>query len=1013
MKKFELLAASAIILLHTAPAMAQAAPQTPQTAPTPVPENAPQEGDIVVTAQRQSERLQDVPIAVSAFTAAALDRQQIVNPTALQQSLPNITFTKTNFTGSSFTIRGIGDLCTGTSCDSATAIHVNDMPLVSTRLFESEFFDLERVEVLRGPQGTLFGRNATSGVVNFITAKPDLSGIHATGEAEYGNYNSKKAKAMLNIPLSDTIGVRVAGLYLKRDGYTENLYNDSKIDNRDLYSIRGTLSWEPDSNTRLDLMGYYFHERDNRSRIQKQMCHRDPTGILGCLPDKLAYQTTNGNSTLSAIQSSSQFLGIASASAVTGGGGTPAQAAAVAAIYRSLALGSIYGTDVFANAVNPTNNRVVNVDYTPTYFADEEQYQAKFFHDFGRVSLNITGGYARNSVDSRTDYTNAVESPLTNNPGLQTLAAYAAAPGAAFPAGVNPFTALAAKLIPNGPAGGVCQSDATHNAGGVYSGASVGCFQQSLDFDRSKADTKQWSVEGHIDSHFDGMFNFLLGGIYLDQKVTDNDYYVNAFGLDYASGLVGTIPRLLGAVPTNVISATPFYDNDEAEYRLKSYGIFGETYFQFNDKLKLTVGLRYNHDSKYLKARTTYLVDSNGENPFLPYGGTDLSQALNAGALDFDVTHSGNQAYTEDRVAFSRLTGRAVLDYKITPNNMVYVSYSRGYKSGGINPPLSPIFAVPTTFEPEKVDAFEIGSKNSFMHGALHLNLTGFYYKYNNLQLARIVARTAVNDNVSADIYGLEAEAVINPIPAFTVNANFSYLHSKVTTDKFIANPRDPSGGRSDAVIIKDITNASNCAVIPKAGANAAAVNAYVGAVNSSIGLAAPTPIPGTNTTGAYSSCSALAATAAAPPAALDIAFGLPVGTALPFTVLGDGVAVNIRGNQLPQAPTYKFAVGAQYVIDFGNGMTLVPRVDLNYTGGSFASIFNQNIDRMQGYEVINAQVQLNSRDDRWYIRGFVQNLTGNDAITGQYVTDQSSGLFTNIFTIEPRRYGIAAGFKF
>src|SRR3546814_15311968 len=97
-----------------------------------------------------------------------------------------------NFTGSSFTIRGIGDLCTGTACDQATAIHVNDMPLVSTRLFESEFFDLERVEVLRGPQGTLFGRNATSGVINFITAKPDFSGFHAAGQFEYGNSDSQK-----------------------------------------------------------------------------------------------------------------------------------------------------------------------------------------------------------------------------------------------------------------------------------------------------------------------------------------------------------------------------------------------------------------------------------------------------------------------------------------------------------------------------------------------------------------------------------------------------------------------------------------------------------------------------------------------------------------------------------------------------------------------------------------------------------------------------------------------------
>lgn len=140
--------------------------------------------EIIVTAQRQSERLQDVPIAVSAFTPEALDKQQIKNTSDLQLSLPNITFTKTNFTSSSFTIRGIGDLCVGVTCDQATAIHLNDSPLFQTRLFEGEFYDLAQIQVLRGPQGTLFGRNATSGVVDLITAKPDLSKFGASGEAD-------------------------------------------------------------------------------------------------------------------------------------------------------------------------------------------------------------------------------------------------------------------------------------------------------------------------------------------------------------------------------------------------------------------------------------------------------------------------------------------------------------------------------------------------------------------------------------------------------------------------------------------------------------------------------------------------------------------------------------------------------------------------------------------------------------------------------------------------------------
>jgi iron complex outermembrane receptor protein len=1006
MKKFELLAASAIALIAATPAMAQntpaPAPATPAPQATSDQDNGATAGygqDIVITAQRQSERLQDVPIAVSAFTGAALEKQQIVNPSSLQLTLPSITYTKTNFTSSSFTIRGIGDLCVGATCDSATAIHVNDMPLTSTRLFESEFYDLERVEVLRGPQGTLFGRNATSGVVNFITAKPDLSKVGAAGEVEYGNYNSKKVKGMFNLPITHTLGVRVAGLYLNRDGYTYNEFTKNKVDDRDLWSIRGTLSWEPDSNTRVDLIGYYFREKDHRARIQKQLCHRDPTGVLGCLPDRLGSSPANGLSTLAAVLSSKEFFyingysgGFAAAKKL-GASDIVANAVGISQgnSLANFGLQSLYNTaaDPYAGVTTPGNVRTISADVDPTYFAEEEQYTLKVMHDFGPVVFNFTGGYARNSVDSTSDYNLAAENPLVNNPGLFALY------GASQPGG--PATWLAGvrnALIPKGPNGGICQSSSDVNNVGVYGGNTVGCFPESLDFDRSRSMTRQYTAEAHIDSHFDGMFNFLLGGIYVDSKTQNTDYFVNAFGLDYASGILGAASsQSIPGVAGNAFLATPFYRNDGDEFRLKSYGIFGETYFAFTNKLKLTLGLRYNHDSKYDKARNLTL------NILTPIGSDNMNQdGLNTAAVDFDPTKAGVQNYAIDRVAFTRLTGRAVIDYKITPNNLLYASYSRGYKSGGINPPLPPTFNVPTTFNPEKVDAFEIGSKNTFGGGALRLNLTAFYYKYDDLQLSRIVARTSVNDNVSADIYGVEAEAIISPVPAFVINANFSYLKTKVSSDKFLVNPRDVSGGRSDAVIIKDVTNGSNCVVIPTGPGGAALSNGYVAAVNANpaLNLKAPVAIPGMNgTTGAYGVCSALQASAA------------PSGV----TVL-DGVPVNIRGNKLPGAPTYKASVGAQYTIDLG-GMSLVPRADLAYTGNTYGSIFNGNVDRIQGYSIINAQIQLNGRDDKWYLRAFVQNLTNNNAITGQYVTDQSSGLFTNIFTLDPRRFGVAAGFKF
>jgi outer membrane receptor protein involved in Fe transport len=128
---------------------------------------------------------------------------------------------------------------------------------------------------------------------------------------------------------------------------------------------------------------------------------------------------------------------------------------------------------------------------------------------------------------------------------------------------------------------------------------------------------------------------------------------------------------------------------------------------------------------------------------------------------------------------------------------------------------------------------------------------------------------------------------------------------------------------------------------------------------------------------------------------------------------VSSGIAKNVRGNQLPQAPEFKWSAGVEYTIHAGKDVTITPRFDLNYTGESYGTIFNGTVNRIKGYAVANAQIQVNGKDDRWYLRGFIQNIWNNNATTGLYVTDQSSGLFTNIFTLEPRRYGIAAGFKF
>lgn len=927
---------------------------------------------IIVTAQRQSQSLQEVPIAVSAFDSKALEAQQIENASDLQLTLPNVSFTKSNFTSSSFTIRGIGDLCVGVTCDSATAIHVNDSPLFGTRLFETEYFDLERVEVLRGPQGTLFGRNATAGVVNVVTAKPQLGEFGVALDGEYGNYDSYKVKGSVNIPIGETLAARVAGYYLNRGGYTKNLHDGSRIDGRDMYALRGSLKWEPTPDTTVNLMAYYFRENDDRARIQKQLCQRDPTGILGCLNGRRDFDKVNTNATFTGTLGSSEFLKIAFA-------GTP-----LAPIAGALGLNSLYGPDGHNGFVEPNDVRQVRTAFDPEYFADELQLQGHLDQDFGAIKLSINGLYQETKVDSRQDYNTSVLNRTTYDRALATLGALSGTGGplAAFRPVYNAVTSGTQ----------LCTSDTDPTGLGSYGGNRI-CGDSPISLDRSNEDRSSWSGEAIVSSDFDGAFNFLLGGIYAESRLSENSYYVNTFAIDYIAGILGGGQGFLG---------TPFFRNNTTHFKLKSYGIFGEVYIDVSDKLKLTGGLRYNDDKKTNVARSTlasFLV---------PFGQTgNAFDSPFVGAFDADPGTAGNQLLQERKVSFNEVTGRFVVDYKITDDNLLYASYSRGYKSGGINPPLQPIFEVADSFAPEKIDSYEIGSKNSFGDGMFTLNATAFYYKYKNLQLSRIIARTSVNDTIDADIYGVELEGVIRPDPDWLFNLGFSYLHTKVKGDQLFSNPRDPGGGRADAVIIKDVSNGSNCAVVPNTAGNKVGSNAFVGAINGGLGLRAPTAFPadgGIASTGAFGLCSVLTAQAAAIGSAFD-----PAG----ITVISPGVQVNLRGNDLPQAPVAKVSAGVQYTQHFNNDWTLVPRLDIAYTGDQYGNVFNGNVNKIQGFTQANAQIQLNGPDNRWYVRGFIQNIFDSDSTTGLYVTDASSGLFTNIFTLDPRRYGIGAGFKF
>ncbi|HIF85941.1 MAG TPA: TonB-dependent receptor [Gammaproteobacteria bacterium] len=200
--------------------------------------------EIVVTAQKREERLQDVPITISAFSSLQLEDRGFNSVSDLTMMTPSMQFG--NFGPITFvSMRGIGNENTTAGGDPGVAMHIDGIYLGRpvTALFTA--FDTERVEVLRGPQGTLYGRNATGGSINLITKKPVIEEFSGELDLTYGDYNWRRVRGRMNLPLGDTSALRIAVYTEDRDGYTENLFAGGKDEN-DLndWGVRGHLSFE-------------------------------------------------------------------------------------------------------------------------------------------------------------------------------------------------------------------------------------------------------------------------------------------------------------------------------------------------------------------------------------------------------------------------------------------------------------------------------------------------------------------------------------------------------------------------------------------------------------------------------------------------------------------------------------------------------------------------------------------------------------------------------------------------
>jgi outer membrane receptor protein involved in Fe transport len=404
---------------------------------------------------------------------------------------------------------------------------------------------------------------------------------------------------------------------------------------------------------------------------------------------------------------------------------------------------------------------------------------------------------------------------------------------------------------------------------------------------------------------------------------------------------------------------------------------------------------------------------------------------------------------------WSEVTGRAAVNWtpklNFTDQTLIYGSFAHGYKAGGANAPGATLLknsptdygafqpTHPLTFAPEFINAYELGTKNTLLDGALTLNGGLFYYDYKGYQISQIIDRTSVNINIDAKVQGAELEAAYEPVPGLRFNFAGGWEHSRIDNGQGAIDLMDRTAGRTDWLVLKPtITRASNCIIpayvvsqaVAAGDSNAifytgngsggtlgslisACQTAYDGGFDPLTNLTYhqnPTVVDtasGTfpsNLPPGYVGFDPLAGTPDDPYTGQNISNGHDYG---PAPNNGQGFSKNLGGNELPNTPPFTVSAGAQYTVPVTNDWAATLRADYYWQDYSWARIFNDNpYDRLRGYTNINLSLILTSQNG-WQVMLYDKNVFNTTDITGTFLNSDDSGLTTNVFMTDPRLIGI------
>jgi iron complex outermembrane recepter protein len=756
MRKFRLIMSAALCSVAM-PAFAQEAPATAEPAQT-ADEGAT--GDIIVTATRRSEALSDIPLAVSAVTAQSLANSGASDIRALNQLSPSLLVSSTSSEAAAggARIRGIGTVGDNPGLESSVATFVDGVYRNRAGVGLSELGAIDRIEVLRGPQGTLFGRNASAGLISVITAKPSFN-FGATGEATYGNYDAVRIGGGVTGPLGETIAARLDGIYFKRNGFLKDVVSGRSINNRDRWLVRGQVLFQPNDDLSVRIIGDYADRKE-------ECCGAT------YLPGQNVTRAADGSLVFSANS--------------------------IAGLER--ALGGIINDNTFKRETSITPGMGYRGDVKDWGISGEINYS------FGDATLTSITAYRDwklvRGQDADFNNLSILQRPGTDanaqRQSFQTFTQELRLQGTAFDDKLDwlvggyfanetlklrdnleygtDFERYANCVVVAGLAGSAGQP-------GLVSPASPGCTNAAIATAIATNPLAPAALRGPVS---------IFGGLAVP----------GVFGYRAVAAAAG--------VPTAQLTGVRL--NDTYRQQSRNFAVFTHNVIRFNDWASLTLGARYTNENKTLDATFS---DNNTLCAALRSSAT-LS-GLAALPCVIPAVPGGAFAQNGAKKSEDKITGTAVLSIKPADGLLVYASYSRGYKAGGFNLDrsgltLNPALGTPNlnqlTFEPEIVNSFEFGYKLN--KPGFDLNIAAFYQKFGGFQLntfnginfivvnvdscktslngadrdlsnATGVCTSGTKSGVSSK--GLEIEAFLRPIRYVGVNLGLTYTNTRYAND--------------------------------------------------------------------------------------------------------------------------------------------------------------------------------------------------------------------------------------